>query len=303
MKVDTVKVLISPAIHCLAILCTLAALPASAQVIPISPQDFQPGAQVETFEDMYTAGAFFSLLPGTVLPSGAIYAGPDTAMVVDFTICTVCGFTFPGGEAVDPSTTLPSGTAFGSLCGYPVMTVEFSSPVEAVGTYFEESTITLTAYDVNQSVLGFVTATGDGVVPDNSVDSWLGLAAADATAAIASVTLAGICFVIDDLTFGRVTPLPPQTFVRGDCNADGHNNIADAVFLLGVLFPQTTSPTIPCEDACDANDDGSRNIADAVAFLNSQFGLPPAPLPGPILCGIDPTRSDSYECDLFPGCP
>lgn len=94
-----------------------------------------------------------------------------------------------------------------------------------------------------------------------------------------------------------------QEFVRGDCNADGAYNIADAVRLLNFLFPaMPPAPALDCEDACDCNDDGTNNIADAVCMLNGLFGgvtVPPAaPHPG---CGLDPT-ADSLTCDTFP-CP
>ncbi|MGE3164072.1 MAG: right-handed parallel beta-helix repeat-containing protein [Planctomycetota bacterium] len=92
-------------------------------------------------------------------------------------------------------------------------------------------------------------------------------------------------------------------FRRADCNADGNPNIADAVFLLGGLFPvmgQTNS--FSCRDACDANDDGALNIADAVALLNSLFGNPPQTLPPPVSsCGADPT-ADALDCLVFPPC-
>ena len=43
----------------------------------------------------------------------------------------------------------------------------------------------------------------------------------------ADAFLAGLSIVLED---------PPPTFVRGDVNADGDHNIADAVFTLGFLF-------------------------------------------------------------------
>lgn len=96
----------------------------------------------------------------------------------------------------------------------------------------------------------------------------------------------------------------PQ-FSRGDANADGGRNIADAIFILGNLFPGPGGPTIPpCLKAADANDDGGINIADAIALLGNLFpsGGPsplPAPFPG---CGEDPTM-DALSCDSFPSCP
>jgi hypothetical protein len=79
------------------------------------------------------------------------------------------------------------------------------------------------------------------------------------------------------------------SFRRGDANADGQNNIADAVYILQNLF--AGGPSIVCPDAADANDDEGVNIADAVYILQNLFaGGPalPAPSPG---CGIDPTST------------
>ena len=97
----------------------------------------------------------------------------------------------------------------------------------------------------------------------------------------------------------------PELFVRGDCNGEGAFNIADAVFLLGVLFPAPGAPqTIPeCDDACDANDDGALNIADAVAILDALFGSPPTPIPPPTgTCGDDLNTPDMLSCVTQPSC-
>jgi len=91
-------------------------------------------------------------------------------------------------------------------------------------------------------------------------------------------------------------------FVRGECNGDAQVNIADAVMLLGFLFPAGTPPSLDCRDACDANDDGQLNIADVVALLSSLFGSPSMPLPPPTTCGVDPVV-DALECVTSVGCP
>ena len=92
--------------------------------------------------------------------------------------------------------------------------------------------------------------------------------------------------------------------VRGDCNNDGMNDIADPIYLLAFLFPQPGSPTmLNCEDACDGNDDSMLDIADPVAILASLFGSPAIPLPEPYPnCGVDPTL-DGLDCSLENPCP
>ena len=91
-------------------------------------------------------------------------------------------------------------------------------------------------------------------------------------------------------------------FVRGDCNNDGSTNIADAIFLLDLLF-SSSNLLRECQDACDSNDDGSLNIADGIATLSSLFGNPPTPLPIPYPeCGGDPTE-DLLNCIGYAHCP
>lgn len=79
-------------------------------------------------------------------------------------------------------------------------------------------------------------------------------------------------------------------FRRGDADADGRRNIADAVLVLGFLFLGGREPG--CPDAADADDGGTINLADAVYLLEWLFrgGAAPAPpFPG---CGADPTVDD-----------
>ncbi len=94
--------------------------------------------------------------------------------------------------------------------------------------------------------------------------------------------------------FGGGPPVG-QTFKRGNCNADATTNIADAIFLLGVLFPGPGGANIPpCQQACDNNDDNNLNIADAIYLLSVLFPGPSGPpviLPPLLTCGVDPTPS------------
>jgi hypothetical protein len=98
---------------------------------------------------------------------------------------------------------------------------------------------------------------------------------------------------------------PPPEFVRGNCNADAQTDIADAVFLLSVLFPGPTgAPAVDCDDACDANDDESLDIADPIAILGALFGTPPSPLAPPLTCGPDPSGPGGpLDCGVFAPCP
>ena len=93
----------------------------------------------------------------------------------------------------------------------------------------------------------------------------------------------------------------PAVFVRGDPNADGIVNLADAIFGLNFFFGGGAAAT--CLDALDSNDDTLTNLADAVYILEWQFAdgaQPPAPFP---LCGADPTDTDPLGCDSYDTCP
>lgn len=107
-----------------------------------------------------------------------------------------------------------------------------------------------------------------------------------------------------EFVHGQIDLVPGSggIFSRGDCNGDGSTNIADAVFLLGNLFPQGAPNVLACVDACDGNDDESINIADAVRILNALFG-PADPLPAPYPgCGSD-AAGTALDCGSYSHCP
>lgn len=88
-------------------------------------------------------------------------------------------------------------------------------------------------------------------------------------------------------------------FVRGDVNADGVINIADALSGLNFLF--AGGSPLDCLDAADINDDGTLNISDPPYLLTFQFAggsRPPDPFGA---CGLDPT-DDDLDCLLFEPC-
>lgn len=118
------------------------------------------------------------------------------------------------------------------------------------------------------------------------------------------------CQVTDNPTGCSFNPLiievaPPviPRFSRGDTNGDGSVNVADAITLLGYLFPSSSGPnSIPCLDSADADDAGGVNLADAIAILSALFGTPPIPLAPPVQCGEDPTP-DQVTCNDDSACP
>ncbi|MFQ5653348.1 MAG: dockerin type I domain-containing protein [Planctomycetota bacterium] len=104
---------------------------------------------------------------------------------------------------------------------------------------------------------------------------------------------------------GVITIVTPGTplFRRGDINGDGDVTIADAIFIIYMIF--IWPPFTPdCFDAADVNDDGTTNIADPIGLLVYLFLSGNIPPPGPIDCGPDPTPDVLPACDYDPGlCP
>ncbi len=88
-------------------------------------------------------------------------------------------------------------------------------------------------------------------------------------------------------------------FMRGDANADGGVNIADAVFILAYYFSGGLDPV--CADSADSNDDGGVNIADAVSVLSYYFSGGTIPDPAGS-CGPDITPDDGLDCVSYPPC-
>lgn len=89
-------------------------------------------------------------------------------------------------------------------------------------------------------------------------------------------------------------------FVRGECNGDGHYNIADGIWTLNMLFQG--GPASSCNEACDANNDGAVDAADAMYTFFYQLldgPAPPAPFPN---CGTDPEDPIGADCTSFAGC-
>ncbi len=95
-----------------------------------------------------------------------------------------------------------------------------------------------------------------------------------------------------------VEPLPEPEFRRADCEWSGEVDLADAAFLVSLLFQDSSwQPDAICLDACDTNDDGRVDLADAhaiLAWLFLQGSPPPAPFPD---IGVDPT-DDKLECPI-----
>ena len=96
------------------------------------------------------------------------------------------------------------------------------------------------------------------------------------------------------LSFGVAEP----RFLRGDANADGSVNLADAIRIVDTLFRD--GEPFSCAKSADANDDGRLTVTDSVWTLLYLFrgGALPEPTGE---CGTDPT-ADELRCESAAGC-
>lgn len=98
---------------------------------------------------------------------------------------------------------------------------------------------------------------------------------------------------------GQLSVVGIVPFVRGDCNNDAKNDIADGIWTLNELFQGGPSGT--CAAACDANDDGMMDSSDAIfTFTYQLLDGPPPPAPFPD-CGTEDGQSPD-DCAAAP-CP
>jgi hypothetical protein len=87
-------------------------------------------------------------------------------------------------------------------------------------------------------------------------------------------------------------------FQRGDCNIDGHIDIADGIYIMRFLFQNLGLS--PCMEACDHNNDGKVDISDTIYVIAYIFlGGPPPGAPFGV-CGTDSTPTPG--CIAYPLC-
>ncbi len=99
-----------------------------------------------------------------------------------------------------------------------------------------------------------------------------------------------------DFATVKYRQIPPQRFVRGDCNNDGHiDGLTDAVFLLSYEYFGAGAPR--CRAACDVNLSG---VTDAIDLLVFSFLGGPAPVPPFPDCGPPGPRDPRLGCALEP---
>jgi 6-phosphogluconolactonase (cycloisomerase 2 family) len=88
-------------------------------------------------------------------------------------------------------------------------------------------------------------------------------------------------------------------FRRGDANADGAVDLADALFTLNHLFRGGETPV--CPDAADADDSEGLDLGDPIFLLNHLFrGGARIHAPGSDACGVDPTADGLADCGYPP---
>lgn len=87
-------------------------------------------------------------------------------------------------------------------------------------------------------------------------------------------------------------------FRRGDANADGRHDIADAIHILLASFGQKSSG---CQDASDVDDNGLVDMADCLWLLGYFFKNGRAPAAPFLTCGADGT-ADGLDCADHASC-
>ncbi len=159
--------------------------------------------------------------------------------------------------------------------------------LDAVGPFAGQTIPTGNNHEIATAIFSVAAVVVDGET--RTIAFVDGMAGVDNTVMIdsldqPSITLDGI------LTFQS-----QPTFIRGDCNSDGGDNIVDPIFALSYMFSGGVVPD--CFKSCDMNDDGTLNIVDPIYLLEYLFVIgspgPPSPFP---LAGPDPTP-DSLSCN------
>ncbi len=115
------------------------------------------------------------------------------------------------------------------------------------------------------------------------------------TPPIPSVIVVGGFTIIPTLVPSTVTIASTPPFKRGDSNASGAIDIADAIYAINYLF--LSGPSV-CPDAMDANHDGAVDLADALyllLYINSLGPAPDFPFPS---CGT----AALLGCDEYGAC-
>ena len=104
------------------------------------------------------------------------------------------------------------------------------------------------------------------------------------------------------ILFFATQAVAQQQFIRGDCNADGNINLADAISVILQIGPGPSATEVSCEQACDTNSDDSITVEDGLLLLQWLFlgGATPAP-PFPE-CGASALDSP-LTCNTFEPCP
>ncbi len=117
------------------------------------------------------------------------------------------------------------------------------------------------------------------------------------------ITDAGGGFTLSVLSNSQET-----IFSRGDVDANGRTDIADAIQILNFLFQGAEQPG--CLETADSDNDGRVDLTDGVYMLSWLFGGgEPLAAPGPpgagTGCGADPDEPGGpgdLGCDSFTGC-
>jgi hypothetical protein len=248
------------------------------------PTDLACAVDNQTVTVTWTNQSAYDSLTLAGLPGGDINIDPATEqLVVENVPCGDYDLTLTAAKG-DSSCDLPCSVSVDLLP--PAMDDPTVSGDDAILTWTNQG-----AYD-------------QIVVTVNGVEEPAPLAG-DATTYTVADLPAGthtICLIASDSGCAADTVCKDVTIVmlfnRGDANADGGVDVADATYILMYLFVQGNDP--PCMDAADTNDSGNVDLADGVNVLYALFG--DGVIPPPNDCGEDPLPEDPLGCDAYDPC-
>jgi len=305
--------------------CNLNGIPDPCEVPLVLAQDFTAG----TLPAGWIAGGSWNVTDACTEPASC--SGGPIAYFGDATQCTYDYGVDLIGDLVLPAISLPApgGAVQLSFCsryqgeagsilgsGYDLAWVEVNGAIEddisggagfGIDTGWESRTVNLSAYAGQTVTISFRFDTIDSCCTDGflgwQVDDIELVAAPDCnTNGVPDLCDIGGGGSSDVNGNGIPDECEAASFVRGNCNGlDASVNIADAIYLLGYLFPGAGTPNpLGCLDACDTNNDLGLNIADAVTLLSFLFsGGIPLPPPNPAT-GCGPDTGGSLGCNTSP---
>ncbi|MDE0959561.1 MAG: hypothetical protein OSB09_02150 [Planctomycetota bacterium] len=159
-------------------------------------------------------------------------------------------------------------------------------------SYTSASTVVQAAYS---TVAGALTGDTDGATTTLNWTGGLG------SPNVTNVMVVGGASSPAETQDGSITLVAASVtaYLRSDANADGRNDVSDAIWMLTDLF--LGGPHLDCNGASDANGDGGFDVADPTFVIQYQFLEGPAPSAPYPSCGTT-AGQEPADCTTYPSC-